>query len=256
MNKIFIRTDKNGTKIYHDYTCPKCGGRGGSDSWAYTGWTCFKCGGRGKTEKPTVIKVYTDEYRAKLDEAARRRAEKKVMARKAAQPEWMAERGFVDGCIHVVTIPNSYEKREEIKAAGGRYNQFAGWYFSNAMEEYRTVPMTKDECLIEYQCGDLDWDVGIKERAMEKVPKCGGYVGAVGDKLDISVTKTDSKAISTYYGVMYVHVFADENGNMIVWKTATECDFPDNAFRLKGTVKEQSEFRGQRQTVLTRCKVV
>ena len=46
-NMVYIRTDKNGTKIYHDYTCPRCGGAGGADQWIYTGWTCYECGGTG-----------------------------------------------------------------------------------------------------------------------------------------------------------------------------------------------------------------
>lgn len=31
MKKVYIRTDKNGTKIYHDYTCTRCGGAGYSE---------------------------------------------------------------------------------------------------------------------------------------------------------------------------------------------------------------------------------
>ena len=31
MEPIYIRTDKNGTKIYHDWTCPRCGGAGYAD---------------------------------------------------------------------------------------------------------------------------------------------------------------------------------------------------------------------------------
>lgn len=57
-NMVYIRTDKNGTKIYHDYTCPRCGGAG-------------------RVSKPQIIKEYTPEYRAKLDERARKRAEVK-----------------------------------------------------------------------------------------------------------------------------------------------------------------------------------
>jgi hypothetical protein len=28
--------------------CPRCGGAGGSDKWAFTGWTCNRCNGSGK----------------------------------------------------------------------------------------------------------------------------------------------------------------------------------------------------------------
>ena len=59
-NMVYIRTDKNGTKIYHDYTCPRCGGAGGADQWIYTGWTCYECGGTGRVSNPQIIK--DDKY--------------------------------------------------------------------------------------------------------------------------------------------------------------------------------------------------
>ena len=78
MAKQYIRTDKIGTKIYHDYTCPRCGGRGGSESWIYTGLTCYECGGRGESDRPRVVKEYTAEYRAILDARAAKRREKQI----------------------------------------------------------------------------------------------------------------------------------------------------------------------------------
>lgn len=74
---VYLRTDKNGTKYYANYTCSRCGGAGGSDKWAFTGWTCYKCGGTGESSTPVIEKEYTPEYRAKLDERARKRAEAK-----------------------------------------------------------------------------------------------------------------------------------------------------------------------------------
>lgn len=74
---VYLRTDKNGTKYYANYTCPRCGGAGGSDKWAFTGWTCYECGGTGESSTPVIEKEYTPEYRAKLDERARKRAEAK-----------------------------------------------------------------------------------------------------------------------------------------------------------------------------------
>lgn len=71
----YIRTDKNGTKIFADWTCPRCGGAGESSMWLKTGKVCFRCGGSGLRERPVIIKEYTDEYAAKLE--ARRIARQK-----------------------------------------------------------------------------------------------------------------------------------------------------------------------------------
>ena len=68
MKKLqYVRTDRNGTKIYYDWNCPRCGGAGGADMWAYTGYTCYECGGTGLRVKPLIVKEYTDEYAAKLE---------------------------------------------------------------------------------------------------------------------------------------------------------------------------------------------
>ena len=91
MNKKLIKVDRNGTKYYEVETkCDRCGGRGGSDAWAYTGWTCYKCGGTGEGGWK-IVKEYTPEYEAKLEEQRRKRAEKKEQAQRAKLPELKAE---------------------------------------------------------------------------------------------------------------------------------------------------------------------
>src|SRR5258707_155916 len=67
-----------GTKAFSQArTCGRCGGAGGADKWAHTGWTCFDCSGKG-TNGTELIKVYTAEKLAKLNEAAAKRNAKKV----------------------------------------------------------------------------------------------------------------------------------------------------------------------------------
>ena len=68
MNELqYIRTDRSGTKVFHDWTCPRCGGTGRSDNWWRTGYTCHECGGTGRRNTPKVVKEYTPEYAAKLE---------------------------------------------------------------------------------------------------------------------------------------------------------------------------------------------
>ena len=82
MEPIYIRTDKNGTKIYHDWNCPRCCGYGMLDKWINTGRVCYACGGSGKRVRAKIVKEYTPEYWAKLDakhrEKARKEAEKEA----------------------------------------------------------------------------------------------------------------------------------------------------------------------------------
>lgn len=84
MDRIeYIRTDKNGTKIYADWTCPRCGGEGESSMWLKTGKVCFRCGGSGLRNRPVIVKEYTDEYAAKLK--ARRQAKAAKYAEEHAE---------------------------------------------------------------------------------------------------------------------------------------------------------------------------
>lgn len=130
----YVRTDRNGTKIYHDWTCPRCGGAGESDKWWQTGRTCYACGGTGIRATPRVVKEYTPEYQAKLD--ARRAARNaKRLAENPPEPEelrrqrieearlrnWEYE-GFQRSGVGYVHTGNTYRHKEAIKEAGGRWN--------------------------------------------------------------------------------------------------------------------------------------
>ena len=75
-NKIYIRTDRNGTKYYEgDVPCPRCGGHGfyaiGVLNNApvlspHNHGVCYQCLGSGKIRG--TIKEYTPEYKEKLIE--------------------------------------------------------------------------------------------------------------------------------------------------------------------------------------------
>ena len=136
----YIRTDKNGTKIYEDWTCPRCGGQGWAGQWKYTGVTCFRCGGSGLRTRPVLVKEYTDEYAAKLEAKRRAKAAKyaeehadEIAASKAEQERREAEykhNEFIRtskafGCgsdgIGYVHVGNTYPVKDTIKANGGKF---------------------------------------------------------------------------------------------------------------------------------------
>ena len=109
------------------------------------------------------------------------------------------------------------------------------------------------------------------------------YVGSVGAKVsdDLKLINcyeyTDYKF--SYYGTThYIYTLKDAEGNVYVWKTtalmamvmkddslkASEGLRKDDTYYIRkgdvihlvGKVKEHSEYKGTKQTVLTRCKVV
>lgn len=101
------------------------------------------------------------------------------------------------------------------------------------------------------------------------------YIGTVGDRLTLRLTLKRDYCYQTSFGWKlqdnYIYTLEDSDGNVFVWKTSTIIGIDSEDKRghllwnpvhrgdeitLKGTVKEHSEYKGTKQTVLTRCKVV
>lgn len=271
-NTVYVRTDKNGTKIYHDYTCTRCGGVGGAHCWDHTGWTCYKCGGTGRQDKPEIVKEYTPEYAKKLEERRAKRHEKMRQARiqyvHEHLDELLTEKGFNDGKIYAVIEENTYGIKEELKAAGAKWNSFLKrWTFTQKPSEWATVEVKWDEYLtLNEETGYFNYkDVdGVKlmESKMPKVEKkVSEYVGNAGDKierevkLEVIFTWTTKMAWKTV--TMSMYKFVDSEGNVLVWKTASTdlYKYEGNTVKIKGTVKEHSIYKDVKQTVLQRVKV-
>ena len=88
------------------------------------------------------------------------------------------------------------------------------------------------------------------------------YIGKVGDKVEIkgSYVRSGSWEQKSFRGwgfdTVYVHTFKDSDGNVITWKT--QKGLPLNygeCVNIKGTVKAHAEYKDEKQTELTRCKV-
>lgn len=102
--------------------------------------------------------------------------------------------------------------------------------------------------------------VQMYNKAMDKQEKLqdntSNFVGNIGDKLDMDVT--DFKCVTSwdacFNGVItttYVYSF-NNNGNIFVWKTSKELN---NITHIKGSIKNHNDYKGVKQTELTRCKV-
>jgi len=83
------------------------------------------------------------------------------------------------------------------------------------------------------------------------------YVGTPGEKIQIELTYVKFFHYDTMFGTIWIHKFEDNNGNIFVWKTSkalTDIKCSDN-LKLKGSIKEHNEYKGEKQTILTRCKI-
>ena len=102
-----------------------------------------------------------------------------------------------------------------------------------------------------------------RELKFQKEAEQSQYLGQVGDKITVQISKAEvvysfDYQISYYKSVInYIYKFTDINGNILTWTTST--DFDDDELNkinsLTGTIKELKDYKGIKQTVLTRCKV-
>lgn len=98
----------------------------------------------------------------------------------------------------------------------------------------------------------------IKRQQLAAATANSQPVGQVKDKLaGIRATLLNVYTVEGYYGPLHIHKFLSAEGNVFVWKT-TSVDLSDNrgeSLLLSGTVKAHSEYKGEQQTELIRCKV-
>ena len=96
-----------------------------------------------------------------------------------------------------------------------------------------------------------------KEAELSLKMASSNYVGNVGDRITIKVASVRvlyTKGCYSYRGpVVEVLEIKDAQGNIYIWSTSTSVKECDN---IVATIKSHSEYRGIRQTIITRGKVL
>lgn len=86
------------------------------------------------------------------------------------------------------------------------------------------------------------------------------YVGEVGKKVELEVTLYHVVEFNGDFGTSYIHKMRDDAGNELVWFSSRERFRENRRYKLKGTVKEHTEYEDRytgnkiQQTKLLRCK--
>ena len=86
---------------------------------------------------------------------------------------------------------------------------------------------------------------------------CGEYFGNVGDKVTLDVVLANKYETQSYYGYMCYHIFKDDEGHTFVWMTSSRPAMKiGESYKIKASIKEHSEYKGEKQTFITRVKAV
>lgn len=275
--------------------CDKCGGTGLIKCFMHVdGGTCFDCGGTGiyiwdEKEYTPEYEQKLSEQAQKLYEKKLAKAQKEAAKTNA---EFFKKNGFTkDGKTYFI-IGKTYDIKDELKANGAKWDgRSSHWRMAEVPENikanYTIIEISVDEM---YDTGfggayswtnwksmpDIDEDgnpvedhyiykleraeQALKDKKYQDNNENSEYVGTIGEKITKKVTYVFRAEWTNHYMGQaihnYIHTFKDEDGNVYVWKT-TSFIYQDygTTLNLIGTVKEHSEYKGVKQTSLTRCKV-
>lgn len=84
------------------------------------------------------------------------------------------------------------------------------------------------------------------------------------DRVTLTLEHVRTHGYESYYGWSAIHIFKDTNGNTFVWNTDKKlCEILGEEWRAQdkrmcevtGTIKAHDTYNGEKQTVLTRCKL-
>lgn len=273
------KVDKNGTHYYTDSRCPKCGGTGNLLYYYYVeGGVCFLCGGSGT--HPHNFLVRTEEY-AKVLEAKRFENNcKKAMKENA---KFLEKEGFTPEGKTYIVLGNTYSIRAQLKASGAFFCYGLGWHFNHPVEEFPTKEVSVNQVIgydndtpiylldtnvfggYEYHSTHYSYveafiDSIQNEYLKSTLPETHWY-GEIGQRVTINdCTCTAVTSWQTRFGVTMLYKFTAEDGTIFTWKTCSygvDSDFVDTGKKISitGTIKAHSEYKGRKETELTRCKI-
>jgi len=218
-------------------SCAKCGGLG-HGPWRQDGGLCYRCGGFGK-ERARNERVYTAEKLAVLQAAQAKRDEKKAAKKAAADAA----------------------AREQIDAAAEQFSAehpgLIDWLRAKRGDFFQSLSeqFAKRGSLSDAQVAAL---VRIRAQDAERAAtgSASQHVGVVGDRHRFVLCVRIVRSFETMYGMIYLHVCDDQDGNVVVYKGSKELAGRGETVTVDATVSEHGEREGTKQTIIKRPKII
>lgn len=182
---------------------------------------------------------------------------------KPVVPQTEKERlGFVNGYITIFK-GSTYPHKDWLKEQGARFTKMFNWSFASNVEwDEENLPEGLEPLQIPWEAVSYndellpENDVKAYIDSLMYEPSNSEFVGNVGDRIEETLTVTKAITLESYYGTSIMHIMEDNSGNVYVWITKAK-NYPEGkVVTLRGTIKEHKEYKGTKQTILTRCKEV
>lgn len=255
VNGMYVIGVENGQYKAH----PNCNG------------VCFACGGLGYEIKE--VRLYTEAELQRMEELNEKNRIKREQEKEAkwekefaeTKKEWLAHNGFSeDGYTYIVT-GNSFSIKDELKAAGWRYDPVLKWHKADPTGyEDRVIKFHVDQ-LFEFSAwGKGHYILGCKEivdkaLAATQPEVHSEWIGEVGEKIKgIKVQLVRKYTTETRYGLNTLYSFQTEEGNILNWWTTTfqAVEVGDWVTIKYATIKKLDTYKDVKNTVITRAKLI
>lgn len=90
---------------------------------------------------------------------------------------------------------------------------------------------------------------------LEEKPN-SNWVGELKKRMVFELELKKEFVYESMYGMNSKFIFSDCSGNVFVWVTSKRSLEVGKKYKVKGTIKQHSEYKGVKQTVLTRCDIL
>ena len=184
----------------------------------------------------------------------------------AAQAKWLETNGFSADGLTYVFKGESYSIKDELKAAGFKYNSTLKWHKAEFDPNYadRLVKVELNQVVEmsawgqgHYKADAADFinKLTVQER---EVNTASQWLATPGEYIKDHIVKLVRKgSFNGRYGVTNVITFEDRDRNLITWFTTTNPPFVigDELKIVTAKVKDLNEYRGERATVITRPRL-
>lgn len=170
--------------------------------------------------------------------------------------------GFKNGYITIFKSgKNDYD--DYFTLTNARFATLWGWYIistENLPDDLPddVAPVRLEWNMVGNEDGTLKTEKEVRS-AVESLlypPTNSQFYGAIGERPELYLTIAKTIPIETNWGASTLHIMVDNEENEFIWKTNAKTLELGKEYHLKGTIKEHNLYKGSRQTVLTRCKVI
>lgn len=155
----------------------------------------------------------------------------------------------------------TYENLDFFHASPCRYARTWGWYLPSDIEMPSPLPANIEPLKLGWDEVSFEDQLISEDQIKEVVDKMlydagtSRYIGKIGDRVEFNGKLMKMSISQTAFGISYFYVFESDEGDIYTWGTSARSLEEGKRYHIRGTIKDLTIFRNNKQNVLTRCKV-